>query len=249
MSIISATGEYVYTLESGLIYRHKRNAPEQRSEYAKPTGVVSKIMATDRHLYALLSDGSVSRRWHDGDSWSAYTAPAGTTHLSSSDHQVFALSATGVYRRHDAQDEAFSLQIELSSLADVVQLDHDEAYAYALTSTGLIYFGKDYQGWTLFPVPLSDVVEIAAGINFVYARVSSGSVYRSKHYGYSGWALMGAYDDVLGMAIETTHADRLWLCRAAGIAFQRAADWVKPTGKIRGWCVSDWCTEDWVEVA
>lgn len=226
MSTIAATDDYVYTLESGLIYRHKTNSPSQRSVYGGPDGVVSQIMATNRHLYALISDGSCYRRWHDGDSWSAYVVPSSTTHISSDDTTIFAL-ADGVYQRHDTLDTSFSVVPSLE-LESAIQLDHDEAYSYALTDEGEIYFAHRFGVWTLYPVPLDDVVEITTGLEFVYARNSEGQAYRSKHTGYSGWSPMAAHSDVLSMSIETTHRDRLWYRRASGIGMQASVNW---TGK------------------
>lgn len=251
MSTIAATPEWVYTLESGTIYRHKADAPEQRGPIDTPDDA-AQIMTTDSDLYVLDDNGAVFRRKHNAVTWYPLTVPTGTTQISSSPTTVFAIATGGVYKRHDASNEVFSIAPNLA-LTDVYQLDHDEGYSYALTDNGTIYFADDDDGvWTQYPIPISNVVEIAAGVDFIYARTDAGAVYRSKHIGFTGWTQMGNYADVLGITIDTKHRDKLWFRRASGIESQSATNWigrVTNTAPANAWITAAWIDGDWITVA
>lgn len=242
MSTITATDDYVYTLEYGQILRQKTGNLEQKSIYSVPDGVVVQIMATDGHLYALRDDGTAARRSHNDTAWVEYVVPANTTHLSSSDHDIYAL-AEHVYKRHDEDDQVFTQIVEMN-LPNMVQLDHDEAYSYALTSGGDIYVAPTYQAWSLYPVPLNNVAQVIAGLTYLYARSNTGEVYRSHHVAYSGWTRLDESSNVVDMAIETTHRDRLWYVRS-GVQFQNPPDWVAGP-RPQYWVVADWADPEWV---
>lgn len=245
MTTIAATADTVYTLESGTIYSHKANAKGERHSIQTPSDV-DQIMTTNDHLYALIDDGSVVRRAHNQGSWVSIAVPAGTTHISSNDSNIFAL-ATQLYRRHPSQYDTFS-QVTAMNLASMVQVDHDEEFSFALTSGGDLYVTRTGGAWMEYPEELNGIVQVRAGWEYVYALTDDGEVFRSKHSGYSGWTKLGDFTDIQDICIDSMHQDKLWMLRPSGIYSQSADSWWSVSGVVstpEGWVVAGWA-DNWV---